>query len=150
MYVVCRTSVLGVTTTSISSRERPRAGGIRGCSSANSSPSTTRRAMSQRQPKHQQHATTSGPHLAKTTTSSQVLVSVETPHTRPRSTSRPSMTNSEKCNLLNVCNEKNKSSTACKSWDSGLDMFGAVPFNGPSKQASLYTASQHSPLLCAC
>ena len=117
---------IAVTTTSISSRERPRpgysnVGGARECSSATSSPAPTRHAM--------QQASRSGKYGSPSLSQSDRM---------PASNNTPS-------DFLRVSQQQMELTTA-KSWDSGLDMFGAVPFsssnNHYSTQVCCYSLSE--------
>lgn len=137
-----RTPVIGVTTTSISSRERPKprgngtggVGGARGYSSATSSPAVTRRTFQQQQQQQQQCSTTGSPEQAKThLLKSNVGSNWDTPPTQPRPSSRPTGRERSTVDFLRVSEQQ---ASAFKSLDSGLDMFGAVPFSTPREQAS--------------
>ena len=96
-------------TTSISSRERPRARGT-------ATPSTTT--------------------PASTTTASIVLTRhhSNSPPNKARPISRVEMPIDHQMGHLRVNTQQSAQS---KSWDSGLDMFGAVPFSTPAKEVSL-------------
>lgn len=134
--------MVSVTTTSISSRERPRPRGtgasFRGYSSATTSPAATRHTTPSQQQQQQQQqpqrvATNKQPCPVKTRPLSGAADSNWEPsHTKTYKSCRLRVSDSEK-----VCTEQ-FSSIASKSLDSGLDVFGAVPFSTPQKQVSLH------------
>ena len=98
-----------VTTTSISSRQRPRARGVAG--QTNTSTSTT-------------SATAAPPEMTRRYSNSP-------PAMRHNPHSMLEMPLDERVSHLRV--ESQMNAQASKSWDSGLDMFGAVPF-APTQQ----------------
>ncbi len=106
-----------VTTTSISSRERPRARGA----ALGSTPSSKTVATAS---------------SASNITASVVLVRQHSssPPAKARPTSRLEMPGNYQAQHLRIDPQLRAQS---KSWDSGLDMFGAVPFSTPAKQVSL-------------
>ena len=101
----CRV-IVSVTTTSISSRERPRARGM---------PAASSNAASADNRRH--HSSTPPPRRA-----------------RPDSRVEQGPSIDRVQHLRTDQDWRNQS----KSWDSGLDMFGAVPFSTSSVQVSIY------------
>lgn len=136
-WVCHRISGITVTTTSISSRERPRprtagqVGGYRECSSATSSPVPTRHAGKQQSANHGAGAK---PRPVST------FMTFDAP--QPSQSDRLPASGNNSGNFLGV-SEQLTDRAATKSWDSGLDMFGAVPFSGSTSSQVQNTLVQH-------